>query len=61
MKRIIRERKLTPEEAVKYTAVRKQVAEELPDLIGRHHKRMASADPMPEFLKQERVVRQTNT
>ena len=41
MKRIIRDRRLNPEEAAKYNEIRKQVAEELPELIARHHQRMA--------------------
>ena len=40
MKRISRNRPLTPEEVAKYKAIRKQVAEELPDLIKRHHERI---------------------
>ena len=37
MKPIIRDRRLTADEAAKYNAIREQVAAELPDLIGRHH------------------------
>jgi hypothetical protein len=44
MKRITRDRRLTLEEAAKYKAVREQVAEELPELIARHHQRMASLE-----------------
>jgi hypothetical protein len=36
MKRIIRERRLTDEEAEKYQAIRDEIAVELPDLIARH-------------------------
>ena len=39
MKRISRNRQLAAEEAAKYKAIREQVAEELPDLIARHHNR----------------------
>jgi hypothetical protein len=39
MRRIIRSRRLTPEEAAKYKTIREQVAAELPDLIARHHGR----------------------
>jgi hypothetical protein len=42
MKRIIRNRPLTPEEAAKYKVIREKVAEELPDLIARHGERHAS-------------------
>ena len=44
MKRITRNRRLTPKEAAKYKAIREQVADELPELIARHHERMASLD-----------------
>ena len=37
MKRIIRERRLTPEEAAKYKLIREQVAAELTELVARHH------------------------
>jgi hypothetical protein len=52
MKRIIRKQRLTPEESAKYTAIREQVAEELPDLIARHHERSASLDQLQELLRQ---------
>ena len=42
MKRIIRERKLTDEEAAEYRTVRAQAAAELPDLVARHHERVGS-------------------
>jgi DNA-binding XRE family transcriptional regulator len=58
MKRIIRNRKLTPEEAAKYNAVRKQVAEELPALIERHHERMAVLDQLDELLVQLKAARE---
>ena len=41
LKRIIRKRRLTPEEAEKYDNIRKQIEKELPELIKRHHQRMA--------------------
>jgi superfamily II DNA or RNA helicase len=44
MKRIIRDRRLTPEEAAKYNKIREQVAQELPDLISRHDERMAAQE-----------------
>jgi hypothetical protein len=43
MKRITRDRKLTPEEAAKYKRVREQVKHELPDLIARQHQRAVEA------------------
>ena len=44
MKRIQRDRRLTPEEAAKARQVRAVVDAELPELIERHHERMASLD-----------------
>ena len=46
MRRITRDRRLTPEEATKYRAVREQVEAELPDLIARHHERQAALDEL---------------
>lgn len=51
MKRITRDRRLTPEEAAKYKTIRQQIAEELPDLIARHHERIASDDQLEDLLK----------
>jgi DNA-binding XRE family transcriptional regulator len=58
MKRITRDRRLTPEEAAKYQAIRKQVAEELPDLIARHQARMSSLDQLEELLQQLKAARE---
>lgn len=58
MKRITRDRRLTPEEAAKYKAIREQVAEELPDLVARHHERMAALDQVDELLKQLKAARE---
>src|SRR5258708_2159610 len=57
MKRITRDRRLTPEEVARYKAVREQVAEELPDLIARHHERMAASDQLQELLRQLKAAR----
>jgi ribosome-binding protein aMBF1 (putative translation factor) len=58
MKRIIRDRRLTPEEAAKYKTIRKQVQEELPDLVARHHERMAALDQLDELLRQLKAARE---
>jgi DNA-binding XRE family transcriptional regulator len=58
MKRILRNRPLTPEEAAKYQAIRAQTAEELPDLIARHHERMATLDQLQELLGQLKAARE---
>lgn len=58
MKRIMRDRRLTPEEAAKYREVRKQVAEELPELIQRHQERAAALDQLEGVLDQLKAARQ---
>jgi predicted transcriptional regulator len=58
MKRITRDRRLTPEEAAKYKTVREQVAEELPDIIARHNERMAALDQLQELLRQLKAARE---
>jgi DNA-binding XRE family transcriptional regulator len=58
MKRIIRDRKLTPEEVAKYNAIREQVAKELPDLIARHHERMATVDQLQDLFVQLKTARE---
>lgn len=56
MKRIIRERLLTTEEAEKYETIREQVAAELPDLIARHHERMSQMVQPEAMLRDHRSI-----
>jgi hypothetical protein len=58
MNRIIRDRKLTEEEAQKYNEIRAQVAKELPELIARHHERLEAAERLQTLLAQLRVARE---
>jgi len=58
MKRIVRNRRLTPEEDARYKAIREQVAGELPDLIARHHERIAALDQLQELLRQLKAARE---
>jgi DNA-binding XRE family transcriptional regulator len=58
MKRITRDRRLTPDEAAKYQAVREQVAGELPELVARHHERMATLDRLHDLLQQLKAARE---
>lgn len=58
IRRIQRNRLLTPEEAAKYKKIREQVAEELPELIARHHERMASLDQLDQVLGQLKAARE---
>jgi DNA-binding XRE family transcriptional regulator len=58
VKHIMRKRQLSSAEAAKYKAVRNQVAEELPDLIARHHERMASLDQLDALVMQLKTARE---
>ena len=58
MKRIIRNRRLTPEEAAKYKAIRDQVEGELPALIARHHERITTLEQLGELLVQLKAARE---
>lgn len=58
MKRITRDRRLTPEEAAKYKTVREQVDRELPELIARHNERMVALDQLQELLVQLKAARE---
>jgi len=58
LRRITRQQRLSPEEAAKYREVRKQIAEELPDLIARHHDRLAAVDQLGELIKQLKAARE---
>ena len=58
MKRVIRNRRLTSEEAAKYEAIRGQIAEELPELVARHHERMAVLDEWQELLDELKAARE---
>ena len=58
MKHITRNRRLTPKEAAKYKTIREQVAVELPNLVARHHERMATLDQLQELLMQLKAARE---
>jgi DNA-binding XRE family transcriptional regulator len=58
MRRIVRNRRLTAEESAKYHDVRQRVADELPELIARHHERVATLDQLGELLKQLKAARE---
>jgi DNA-binding XRE family transcriptional regulator len=58
IRRVTRERRLTAEESAKYATVRAQVAAELPDLIARHHERMAGLDNLEAVLKDLKTARE---
>ena len=58
MNRVTRNRRLTPQEGAKYKAIREQVAGELPDLIARHHERVATLGQLQELLAQLKAARE---
>ncbi len=58
MRRITRHRRLTSEEAAKYRKIRQQVAEELPELIARHHQRAADLEQVADLAKQLKAARE---
>lgn len=58
MKRITRDRRLTPEEAAKVKAVRAQIEVELPELIERHHERVEAAEELQDVLRQLKAARE---
>jgi predicted transcriptional regulator len=58
MKRVTRDRRLTPEESAKYNAIREQVSGELPDLIARHHERSVTLDRLDELIAQLKAARE---
>lgn len=58
IKRISRDRRLTPEEAAKYRKVREQVEAERPELIARHHERTESIEMLESLLPQLKAARE---
>ena len=58
MKRIIRQQRLTVEEAAKYQAIREQVEKEMPELLARHYERIAALDKVEDVVKQLRAARE---
>src|SRR5262245_35843037 len=58
MKRIVRDRLLSADEAARYKAMREQIAQDLPELVERHHQRMAALDQVELLLKQLKAARE---
>ncbi len=57
MRRIVRARKLTSEEAATYRKIRQQVAAELPELVARRRRRTASIEQRDKLLEQLKAAR----
>jgi hypothetical protein len=53
MRRITRDRKLTPEEAAKYRRVREQIAKELPELVTRHDRDVVRSREVEQEVLQQ--------
>jgi predicted transcriptional regulator len=58
LQRIIRDRRLSPEEAEKYREVRKKVAQELPELIARHDDRQVALDQLADLVRELKAARE---
>jgi DNA-binding XRE family transcriptional regulator len=58
MKRIIRDRRLTADEAAKYRQIREQVKAELPELVARHHARESAIEDLELLFPQLRAARE---
>lgn len=58
VRRITRDRRLSQDEASEYREVRERVEEELPELIARHHERLATFEELETLLKQLKAARE---
>src|SRR5881628_28942 len=58
MKRILRKRRLTREEAARYKDIRQKISKELPDLIDRHYERITALDQLHDLLMQLKAARE---
>lgn len=58
LRRITRNRRLSQDEASEYREVRKRVEAELPDLVARHHERLATFDELEGLLQQLKAARE---
>ena len=58
LRRITRDRRLSPEEAAEYREIREKVAEELPELIARHEERMVALDQVADLVHQLKAARE---
>lgn len=58
LRRVTRDRRLTAEEAEKYRKIRQQVADELPELVARHHERMAGEEQLNRVFEELRAARE---
>jgi DNA-binding XRE family transcriptional regulator len=59
MRRITRDRRLTADEAAKYRKVREQIEQELPELVSRHHDRLAARKQLEHILDELKAARES--
>jgi len=59
MRRITRDRRLTAEEVSKYRKIREQIEQELPELVARHHDRVAAREQLSRILDQLKAARES--
>jgi DNA-binding XRE family transcriptional regulator len=59
MRRITRDRRLTADEVAKYRKVREQIERELPELISRHHDRIAAREQLAHILGELKAARES--
>jgi DNA-binding XRE family transcriptional regulator len=58
LRRITRDRLLSPEEAAKYREVREQVSQELPELMARHEERLLALDQLADLVQELKAARE---
>jgi DNA-binding phage protein len=58
MKRVQRTSKVSPDDAAKYQAIRRQIADELPELIARHQHRSTSLDELDRLFSALKAARE---
>ena len=58
MRRITRDGRLSTEEAAKYRKMREQIEQELPELVSRHHDRVAAREQLQGVLQELKAARE---
>jgi beta-phosphoglucomutase-like phosphatase (HAD superfamily) len=60
VRRITRDHRLSQEEAAENREVRQRIEKELPDLIARHHERLATFEQLEGLLEQLKAAPQSH-
>jgi DNA-binding XRE family transcriptional regulator len=58
MRRVSRNRRLSAEEVEKYRKIRKDIAQELPELVARHQERMVAREQLDQVFEQLKCARE---